>query len=72
MTHLVQEVELSHVGGLCVQQLVSNVEDPLLDRQLDKERDRERQVKRQSLYFVSFQRFTFVPYRPPSFSRTSC
>lgn len=33
-THLIQEVELRHVGGLCEQQLVSDVEDPLMDRQL--------------------------------------
>lgn len=33
--YLVQQVQLGYVGDLCVQQLVGNVEDPLLDRQLD-------------------------------------
>lgn len=37
MSHLVQEVELRHVGDLCVEQLIGDVEDPLLDRQLDRE-----------------------------------
>lgn len=40
MTHLVQEVELRDVGDLCVQQLVGDVEDPLLDGQLDRDTDR--------------------------------
>lgn len=35
VTHLVQEVELGHVGNLGVQQLVGDVEDPLLDGQLE-------------------------------------
>lgn len=37
MSHLVQEVELRHVGDLCVEQLIGDVEDPLLDRQLDRD-----------------------------------
>lgn len=37
VTHLVQEMELRYVGDLSVQQLVGNVEDPLLDRQLDRD-----------------------------------
>ena len=44
--HLVQEVELGDVGGLCVQQLIGNVEDPLLDRQL---RDRQEQTDRETV-----------------------
>lgn len=39
MTHLVQEVELGDVGGLCVQQLVGDVVDSLLDRQLDGDKE---------------------------------
>lgn len=38
MSHLVQEVELRDVGGLCLQQLVGDVEDSLLDRQLDRQK----------------------------------
>ncbi len=38
LSHLVQEVELRDVGGLCVQQLVGDVVDPLLDRQLDRQK----------------------------------
>lgn len=34
VAHLIQEVELSHVGNLGVQQLIGDVEDPLLDGQL--------------------------------------
>lgn len=44
MTHLVEEVELRDVGDFCVQQLIGNVENPLLDGQLDK---REAAVKKQ-------------------------
>lgn len=38
MSHLVQEVELRDVGCLCVQQLIGDVEDLLLDRQLDRQK----------------------------------
>jgi len=41
MTHLIQQVELRHVGDLRVKQLVCDVEDSLVDRQLDTETDDE-------------------------------
>lgn len=37
VTHLVQEVELRDVGNLCVEQLISDVKNSLLDGQLDRD-----------------------------------
>ena len=45
LTNLVQEVELRDVGDLSVQQLVGDVEDPLLDGHLDRHRHFIRFIK---------------------------